>query len=120
MGLMPAYYTTTKLYSKQKKKEKSEAQLQAEAKHRDFLKKMGVRPVEKSAKRLVRAATISTVAHIPSVDQQTMQCTPKQAPKQYTGERKLLGIAVMHKSNAVPVFADNKKVAVEISQMRRN
>ena len=38
----------------------------------------------------------------------------------YNGERQLLGIATMHKSNMVPVFADNKEQAVEIAQMRRN
>lgn len=40
----------------------------------------------------------------------------KKAPKQYTGGE-MLGIAQMHKSNAVPVF--KKQDAVEISQMRR-
>ena len=43
----------------------------------------------------------------------------------YTGERKLVGIAMMHKSNLVPVFADEddkngSKQATEIAQMRRN
>ena len=36
--------------------------------------------------------------------------------KQYTGD-KIVGIATMHKSNAVPVF--NSEQAVEISSMRR-
>jgi len=35
----------------------------------------------------------------------------------YNGERKLLGIAVMHKSNLVPVFEE--KEAKEIARMRR-
>ena len=43
----------------------------------------------------------------------------------YTGERKLIGIAMMHKSNLVPVFADEddktgRKAATEIATMRRN
>ena len=50
-------------------------------------------------------------------------CTRKE-PMQYTGERKLLGIATMHKSNMVPIFEDDdgngKKQATEIAQMRRN
>ena len=51
-------------------------------------------------------------------------CTKKE-PMQYTGERKLVGIAMMHKSNLVPVFADDddkngSKQATEIAQMRRN
>ena len=39
--------------------------------------------------------------------------------RRYSGERQLLGIATMHKSNMVPVFADNKEVAVDIARMRR-
>jgi len=51
-------------------------------------------------------------------------CTKKE-PMQYTGERKLVGIATMHKSNLVPIFADDddktgKKQATEIATMRRN
>ena len=50
--------------------------------------------------------------------------TKKESMK-YTGERKLVGIAMMHKSNLVPVFADEddktgSKQATEIAQMRRN
>jgi len=40
----------------------------------------------------------------------------KAAAKVYTGTN-MLGIATMHKSNAVPVF--NSEAAVEISKMRR-
>jgi len=40
----------------------------------------------------------------------------KAEPKVYTGD-KIIGIATMHKSNAVPVF--NSEEAVEISKMRR-
>mgnify|MGYP004274154925 FL=1 len=43
----------------------------------------------------------------------------------YSGERKLVGIATMHKSNQVPVFADDddvsgRKKATEITQMKGN
>lgn len=49
----------------------------------------------------------------------------KKEPMQYTGERRLVGIATMHKSNMVPIFADDddktgKKQATEIATMRRN
>ena len=40
----------------------------------------------------------------------------KAPPKVYTGT-KVMGIATMHKSNAVPVF--NSEEAVDISKMRR-
>ena len=51
-------------------------------------------------------------------------CTKKESI-QYSGERRLVGIATMHKSNMVPVFADENdktgsKQATEIAKMRRN
>lgn len=63
---------------------------------------------------------------IPSyVSKNTFAPCTKKEPLQYTGERRLIGIATMHKSNMVPVFADDddktgKKQATEIAQMRRN
>ena len=44
---------------------------------------------------------------------------PRKAENRYTGNE-LLGIATMHKSNAVPIRKDSKEAAIEISQMRRN
>ena len=41
----------------------------------------------------------------------------KREPQVYNGERKLLGIATLHKSNMVPVFS--KDDAIEIAKMRR-
>lgn len=56
----------------------------------------------------------------PSYEGEVMgNITPKQEPMQYTGERKLLGIAVMHKSNLVPVFAEDKNYAKDLAKMRR-
>lgn len=52
---------------------------------------------------------------IPSLETDVCDTSRKDVPK-YTGEN-LLGIAVMHKSNLVPVF--KKEQAVEISRMRR-
>lgn len=43
----------------------------------------------------------------------------RKEPQVYSGERKLLGIATMHKSNMVPVFADDKKYAKDLARMRR-
>ena len=42
----------------------------------------------------------------------------KKEHMQYSGERKLLGIGMMHKSNLVPIW--DKEGAEEISTMRRN
>lgn len=57
----------------------------------------------------------STTKHIPSLNT-GMAVATKAPAKVYTGD-KVLGIATMHKSNAVPVF--NSTEAVEISKMRR-
>ena len=53
--------------------------------------------------------------HIPSLNSFGGTAT-KSATKVYTGD-KMLGIATLHKSNAVPVF--RAEDAVEISKMRR-
>ncbi len=62
--------------------------------------------------------------HYPSVGNGVGVGLVKEALK-YTGERRLVGIATMHKSNMVPVFADDddkdgSRQATEIAQMRRN
>ena len=64
--------------------------------------------------------------HIPSLSSKdSFGPAKKKEPMHYTGERKLVGIAMMHKSNLVPVFADDddkngQKAATEYAQMRRN
>ena len=63
--------------------------------------------------------------HYPSLNPGSFSPCTKKESMQYTGERKLVGIAMMHKSNLVPVFADEddktgSKQATEIAQMRRN
>jgi hypothetical protein len=64
--------------------------------------------------------------HIPSLkSEHSFAPATKKERMVYTGERKLVGIAMMHKSNLVPVFADDddktgQKQATEIAQMRRN
>jgi hypothetical protein len=55
----------------------------------------------------------------PSAPMSTKGNTTKKEPLRYTGERKLLGIATMHKSNAVPIFEDDKQHAIDIARMRR-
>lgn len=42
----------------------------------------------------------------------------KSEPQSYSGERKLIGIGLMHKSNLVPIW--DEEGAKEISTMRRN
>jgi len=71
---------------------------------------------QKQYNRLV----LETAERIPSLDSGIVgNITPRKDPMQYTGERKLLGIAVMHKSNLVPVFAEDKDYAKDLARMRR-
>lgn len=55
----------------------------------------------------------------PSVSNNISGTATRKEPMKYTGKRKLIGIATMHKSNMVPIFEDNKEEAVEIARMRR-
>ena len=45
--------------------------------------------------------------------------TPKKTENVYSGNE-IMGIAVMHKSNLVPIRKDNKQAAIDSAQMRRN
>lgn len=64
--------------------------------------------------KLSAPAGRGSTAHIPSRVTEGGSTAPVH--KVYTGT-KVLGIATMHKSNAVPVFAEEE--AIEISKMRR-
>lgn len=67
-----------------------------------------------TAYKLTVPAGRNTTRDIPSRVTQGGSTAPVH--KVYTGD-KILGIATMHKSNAVPVFSDEQ--AVDISRMRR-
>lgn len=54
---------------------------------------------------------------IPSSPDSMKGFAAKAAPKVYTGSN-IVGIAVMHKSNLVPIFSN--EAAIEVAQMRRN
>ena len=70
--------------------------------------------LQSSGYKLTTPAGRDTTRNIPSLGM--MGNATKAPPKVYTGT-KVLGIATMHKSNAVPVFAEEE--AREISRMRR-
>lgn len=53
---------------------------------------------------------------IPSNPNSMMGLATKAAPKVYTGT-KMIGIAVLHKSNSVPIFSQED--AVDVAKMRR-
>lgn len=95
-----------------------------EASWKELQKKWDIEQEDKKRKRAMSAEPLnyklsapvgrSTTNHIPS--RVTEGGSTAAVHKVYTGT-KVLGIATMHKSNAVPIFSDEQ--AVDISRMRR-
>ena len=119
MHLLPVYYSTTNT-RKHKQKKKSKSLLEAEQQHNKFLKKMGIGTrssvgvEQRSSKPWVTGSSPVESAKPKVVYDSSMA---KKEEKVYTGTE-IIGIAQMHKSNAVPVRG--KKQATEIANMRRN
>ena len=94
-----------------------------DASWKELQKKWGVAEEEKKRNRALKAPTLTyslssppgrSTKHIPSRVTEGGSTAPIH--KVYTGD-KIIGIATMHKSNAVPVFSEEQ--AVDISRMRR-
>ena len=140
MSLMNPGLTTTS-YKKRKQKARTKSQqLQFEQQHREYNKSMKrshshdlmmslqeydlyvrgqYKPKPKKFKELKTSAVFkSETKQYPSRADTTGVAAAKDT-MWYTGEQKLLGIATMHKSNMVPIFEDNKQMAIEIARMRR-
>ena len=124
MHLVGPYMTTTS-YKKRKAKKKTQKQIEAEAKHEKWLRKMNAHP-EQIARNKEKNANVSILSvpdyssdrpTIPTSDVIPGGSTARQERLIYSGERRLLGIATMHKSNMVPVF--DSKDAKDIAKMRR-
>ena len=123
MHLVGPYMTTTQ-YSRKKKKPNAK-QARANAEHEKWLRKRGVHPEQLEAKKK-KNANISVLSvpdyrtsgnSIPTSDVIPGGSTAQKERQIYSGERRLLGIATMHKSNMVPVF--DSKDAKDIAKMRR-
>lgn len=109
--------------SPKKKIKKSQAMLRAEAEHEAFLRKMGVSKSQLK-KRTKPKPEVQIPAPIPSYSANVAPTSdkipgacPKPTPNVYSGERKLLGIAAMHKSSLIPIWS--KDEAKELARMRR-
>ncbi len=133
MHMLPAYYTTTNT-KKRKAKKKTKSQIEADKQHEKFLKKHGVGLFGKKVQRSVAqpgsasglgpgGRKFESYRSDQSKDIPSHEFTgydksmAKKDQNIYSGERKLLGIATMHKSNLVPVFDEDD--AKEIARMRR-
>ena len=121
----PALTMTGKRKGKVKFRNAEEARKSREldASWKELQKKWEVDIEDKKRKRALKAEPLTyklsapagrTTTHIPS--KVTAGGSTAPVHKVYTGD-KIIGIATMHKSNAVPVFSDEQ--AVEISKMRR-
>ena len=55
---------------------------------------------------------------MPKTSDRISKISGRAEPQHYSGERKLIGIGMLHKSNLVPVF--DQQDAIDISKMRRN
>ena len=125
MHLVGPYMTTTS-YKKRKAKNKTKKMLEAEAKHDKWLRKMNAHPeqIAESKKKNANVSILSVPDYkssgnsIPTSDVIPGGSTGPKERLVYSGERRLLGVATMHKSNMVPVF--DSKDAKDIAQMRRN
>ena len=125
MHLVGPYMTTTN-YKRRKAKNKTKKMLEAEARHDKWLRKMNAHPDQiaenkkKNSGNPIRSIPDyrSSGNNIPTSDVIPGGSTAPQQKLVYSGERKLLGVATMHKSNMVPVF--DTKDAKDIAQMRRN
>jgi len=120
MHLLPAFVTTT---SKRKRKSSNNkrAALQR-AEHEAWVLKMTKGMA--SDKKVLDKVWRKEYTHSMMVDRSAFTksgmapgACAKPEEKVYSGERKLLGIATMHKSNMVPVF--DKQNAEDIARMRR-
>ena len=118
MHMLPVYYTTTN-NKKRKVRKKTQSQLAAERDHQKFLKKMGigsrssVGSEQRSSKPWVTGSSPVESTKPKIVYDSSMA---KKEEMVYTGTE-IIGIAQMHKSNAVPVRG--KKQATEVANMRR-
>ena len=119
MHLLPVFYSTTNT-KKRKVRKKTQSLLAAERAHEKYLKKMGigsrssVGSEQRSSKPWVTGSSPVESTKPKVVYDSSMA---KKEEMVYTGTE-IIGIAQMHKSNAVPVRG--KKQATEIANMRRN
>jgi hypothetical protein len=123
----PALTTAGKRKGKVKFRNSDEAKKARalEAEWKELQKKWGVEEEEKKRKRALSQPTLSySLSAPPGRETQKVQSLntghtgavrSKDIP-QYTGT-KVLGIGTMHKSNAVPIFAEEE--AQDIARMRR-
>ncbi len=127
MHLLPVYYSTTST-RKRKKTKKTKSLLKAESEHQKFLNKMKFNngrsnvPTAGGRSSVGRASGLQPEGRrfnpyrLHQTDTSGWNLCTKSEPKVYSGTE-VIGIAQMHKSNAVPIT--RKKDAIAVANMRR-
>lgn len=102
---------------KRKKRKATAKQRALQSSWEDILKKYEPKKKVTAAPRTLTSTNSyrRETPHYPSLGTNEGSCTKSQT-QQYTGNA-MMGIATLHKSNAVPVFSQED--AIEISRMRR-
>ena len=124
MHLVGPWMTTTN-YKKRKQKGRTKKDIEAQRYHDKWLRKMGAHPdqIKESKKNNASVSILSVPDYrssgnsVPTSDVIPGGSTAPKERQVYSGERRLLGVAVMHKSNMVPVF--DSEDAKDIAKMRR-
>lgn len=113
MGLVGPWLTTTNT-KKKKSKTKSASLIEAEKRHEERLRKLGVGKTKLSGKGIYEIPNYKEKScSIPLSN--SLGNGTKSEQKRYSG-KEIIGIGTMHKSNAVPITS--QKSAEELSKMR--
>jgi hypothetical protein len=121
MALMPVYFTTTSTKKRKTKftsSEQKQKSIQLQNEWNDIMKKYDTKPTRNIKRKVYTPPQVvrREVPRYPSLDTGGNATKPIDHQKVYTCD-KMIGIAVMHKSNSVPVFSTDS--AKEITKMRR-
>jgi len=93
----------------------------AKREHHEWLRSQNLTPAE--LKKRSRGSPLPFPEYklkreMPPTSDKISAVSGRKEPQHYSGERKLIGIGMLHKSNLVPVF--DQQDAIDISKMRRN
>ncbi len=110
----------TSLNTKKRKKKFKNAEEKRQAESYEAWKKelkASLKSPEKPKRLKVDYSFVRETPHYPSREESGSAVTPRKESRVYEGERTLIGIATLHKSNMQPVF--DKEYAADVAKMRR-
>ena len=93
----------------------------AKREHHEWLQSQNLTPAElkkRSSGSPVPFPEYKLTREMPQTSDKIVKVSGRKEEQHYSGERKLIGIGMLHKSNLVPVF--DQQDAIDISKMRRN